>query len=33
MYNSLLANIKQSDRLETFKQELKEYIPSRIKYI
>jgi len=33
MYNSLPANIKQSDRLETFKHELKEYIPSRIKYI
>jgi len=25
MYNSLPANIKQSDRLQTFKQELKEY--------
>jgi len=33
MYNSLPANIKQSDRLKTFKQELKEYIISRIKYI
>jgi len=33
MYNSLRANMKQSDRLETFKHKLKEYIPSRIKYI
>jgi len=33
MYNSLPANIKQSDRLKTFKHQLKEYIPSRIKYI
>jgi len=33
MYNSLLANIKQSDRFKIFKQELKEYILSRIKYI
>jgi len=33
MYNSLPANIKQSDRLETFKHQLKEYIPSTIKYI
>jgi len=33
MYNSLPANIKQSDRLKTFKQELKEYIIRRIKYI
>jgi len=30
---SLPANMKQSDRLETFKHEVKEYIPSRIKYI
>jgi len=33
MYNSLPVNIKQSDRLKTFKRKLKEYIPSRIKYI
>jgi len=33
LYNSLPADIKQTDRLETFKHELKEYIPSRIKYI
>jgi len=33
MYNSLPANIKQNDRLKAFKQELKEYILSRIKYI
>jgi len=33
MYNSLPANIKQSDRLKIFKHELKEYILSRIKYI
>jgi len=33
MYNSLPANIKQSDRLKTFKHKLKESIPSRIKYI
>jgi len=32
-YNSLPADIKQSDRLKTVKRELKEYIPSRIKYI
>jgi len=32
MYNSLPANIKQSDRLKTFKHELKEYILSRIKF-
>jgi len=31
--NSLPANIKQNDRLNTSKHELKEYIPSRIKYI
>jgi len=28
IYNSLPANIKQSDRLKTFKRELKEYILS-----
>jgi len=33
MYNFLPANIKQSDKLETFKHELREYIPSRIKYV
>jgi len=33
MYNSLPANIKQSDRLKTFKRELKEYIIDRIKYV
>jgi len=33
MYNSLPTNIKQSERLKTFKQELNKYIPSRIKYI
>jgi len=33
MYNSLSVNIKQSDRLKTFKHELKEYILNRIKYI
>jgi len=33
IYNSLPANIKQSDRLKTFKHKLKEYIPNRIKYI
>jgi len=32
-YNSLPASTKQSDRLETFKRELKKYIPSRIKYV
>jgi len=30
MYNSLPADIKQSDRLKTFKRELKEYILNRI---
>jgi len=33
MYNYLPANKKQSDRLKKFKQELKKYILSRIKYI
>jgi len=33
MYNSLPANIKQSDRLKTFKRQLKEYILDRIKYV
>jgi len=33
MYNSLSASIKQSDRLKTFKRELKEYILSRIQYV
>jgi len=33
MYNSLPADIKQKDRLETFKHDLKEYILSRITYI
>jgi len=33
MYNSLPASIKQSDRLKTFKRELKEYVPNGIKYV
>jgi len=33
MYNSLPANIKQSDKLKTFKHKLKEYIITRIKYV
>jgi len=29
MYNSLPADIKESDKLETFKRELKEYNPTK----